>query len=149
MCMGLGCNAVGICGARIIDSKRERLLAILTNSLTPCNGKLPMLLSVISASFIMLSGADAPPYLSALLLLLIIIISTLAVFLVTFILSKTLLRGEKSSFTIELPPYRRPEVVRVILRSLGSKVLSVLLRAVAVAAPMGLIIYILANLTVV
>ena len=148
MCMGLGCNAVGICGARIIDSKRERLLAILTNSLTPCNGKLPMLLSVISASFIMLSGADAPPYLSALLLLLIIIISTLAVFLVTFILSKTLLRGEKSSFTIELPPYRRPEVIRVILRSLGSKVLSVLLRAVAVAAPMGLIIYILANLTV-
>lgn len=142
MCMGLGCNAVGICGARIIDSKRERLLAILTNSFIPCNGRLPMLVSVISVTFLIFLGKVPSVYI-ALSLLGLIVLSILATFLVTLVLSKTILRGERSSFTVELPPYRRPEVVRVIFRSLTSRVLSVLGRAVAVAAPMGLLIFIL------
>lgn len=147
MCMGLGCNAVGICGARIIDSKRERLLAILTNSFIPCNGRLPMLVSVISVAFLIFSGRVTSAYL-ALSLLGFIVLSILATFLVTFILSKTLLRGERSSFTVELPPYRRPEVLRVIFRSLTSRVLSVLGRAAAVAAPMGLLIFILSGIEI-
>lgn len=147
MCMGLGCNAVGITGARIIDSKRERTLAILTNSLVPCNGRLPMLVSVIGAALVVFFGSSPSIFVAALLLLLILI-SVAMTFLTTFLLSKTLLRGENSSFTIELPPYRRPEVLRVILRSLLTKVGSVLWRAVAVAAPMGLFIFILSNVSV-
>lgn len=147
MCMGLGCNAVGITGARIIDSKRERTLAILTNSLIPCNGRLPMLVSVIGAALIVFLGTSSSLFVAALLLLLILI-SVAMTFLTTLILSKTLLRGENSSFTVELPPYRRPEVLRVILRSLLTKVCSVLWRAVAVAAPMGLFIFILSNVSV-
>lgn len=147
MCMGLGCNAVGITGARIIDSKRERLLAIITNSLVPCNGRLPMLLSVIAAGVIIVSG-KAPSALVALVLLAFILFSVGITFLLTFILSRTLLSGERSSFTIELPPYRRPEVLRVIFRALTTKVCSVLLRAVAVAAPMGLVIFLLSNISV-
>ncbi len=147
MCMGLGCNAVGICGARIIDSKRERLLAIITNSFIPCNGRLPMLVSIVSAAFLIFVGKVPSGYI-ALSLLGLIVLSILVTFLITFILSKTLLRGERSSFTVELPPYRRPEVVRVIFRSLTSRVLSVLGRAAAVAAPMGLLIFILSAIKI-
>ncbi len=147
MCMGLGCNAVGITGARIIDSKRERTLAILTNSLVPCNGRLPMLVSVIGAALIIFFGTSSS-FLVAAALLALILISIAITFLSTALLSKTLLSGERSSFTIELPPYRRPEVVKVVLRSLLTKVGAVLLRAVAVAAPMGLLIFILSNVSV-
>lgn len=147
MCMGLGCNAVGITGARIIDSKRERLLAILTNSLMPCNGRLPMLISIISVAFIILSGR-VPSVLLALALIFLIVFSVLMTFLTTFLLSKTLLSGEQSSFTIELPPYRRPDFFKVIFRALTSKVGSVLLRAVAVAAPMGLLIFVLSGIRI-
>lgn len=147
MCMGLGCNAVGITGARIIDSKRERLLAILTNSLVPCNGRLPMLVSIIGVAFIIFIGR-VPSVLLAAALLGFILLSIGVTFLITFILSKTVLAGERSSFTIELPPYRRPEVIRVIFRSLTSRVLSVLCRAVAVAAPMGLFIFILSSIQI-
>ena len=142
MCMGLGCNAVGISGARIIDSRRERLLAVLTNSFIPCNGRLPMLAAVSSIAFIMIFGHTSG-FLVSLSVLFFIVLGIAATFLVTFMLSKTLLVGEQSSFTIELPPYRRPEVVRVVFRSLVTKVLSVLWRAVIVAAPMGLIIFLL------
>lgn len=148
MCMGLGCCAVGISGARIIDSKRERLLAIVTNSLIPCNGKLPMLFSVICASYIMLFSRSAPSALAAFFMFCLILLAIGATFLATYILSKTVLSGECSSFTIELPPYRRPEVVRVVFRSLTSKVCAVLVRAVAVAAPMGLVIFLLSNIEV-
>ena len=147
MCMGLGCNAVGITGARIIDSKRERLLAIITNSLMPCNGRLPMLISIISVIFIIFLGRAVSVFV-ALVLLAFIVLAVLATFLTTFLLSKTLLSGEQSSFAIELPPYRRPDFFRVIFRSLTSRVGSVLLRAVAVAAPMGLLIFILSNVYV-
>lgn len=147
MCMGLGCNAVGICGARIIDSKRERLLAILTNSFIPCNGRLPMLVSIIGVGFIIFIGR-VPSALLAAALLGFILLSIGGTFLVTLILSKTILAGEHSSFTIELPPYRRPEVVRVIFRSLTSRVFSVLCRAVSVAAPMGLLIFVLSSIQI-
>lgn len=147
MCMGLGCNAVGITGARIIDSKRERTLAIVTNSLMPCNGRLPMLVSVISAGFIILIGKSYS-WIVAMTLVGFILLAVLMTFFSTYILSKTILRGECSSFTIELPPYRRPEFLRVIFRSLTSKVGAVLLRAVAVAAPMGLVIFALSNISV-
>ena len=146
MCMGLGCNAVGITGARIIDSKRERTLAILTNSLVPCNGRLPMLVSVVGAALIVFLGTSSSLLVAAALLLLVLL-SVGMTFLCTLLLSKTLLKGENSSFTIELPPYRRPEVLRVVLRSLLTKVGSVLWRAVAVAAPMGLLIFILSNVS--
>ncbi len=147
MCMGLGCNAVGITGARIIDSKRERLLAIITNSLMPCNGRLPMLLSVSAVGFIILIGR-APKAALAAVLVGLILLSVAVTFLATLLLSKTLLKGERSSFTIELPPYRSPEFARVIFRALTGKVCSVLLRAVAVAAPMGLLIFILSSICI-
>lgn len=147
MCMGFGCNAVGIVGCRIIDSKRERLLAILTNSLAPCNGRLPMMITLI-AVFYMFFMPSVPTMLSAVTLSLLIALSIAVTFLCTAILSKTVLRGERSSFTIELPPYRRPRFLSVIFHSLKDKCLSVLLRAVSVAAPMGLVIWILANISV-
>lgn len=146
MCMGLGCNAVGITGARIIDSKRERLLAVLTNSFMPCNGRLPMLMSVVGATFILFSGSS-PSLLVAAVLILLIVLSVCATFLFTFILSRTVLRGERSSFTIELPPYRRPEFLKVTLNALTTRVAAVLWRAIAVAAPMGLVIFLLSNIT--
>ncbi len=147
MCMGLGCNAVGISGARIIDSKRERLLAILTNSLIPCNGRLPMLISVISIAFLLGLGA-APGYLVAVSLLGFILLSVAVTFLVTLILSKTILSGERSSFTIELPPYRRPDFLKVIFHSLTTRVAAVLGRAVTVAAPVGLLIFLLLRINI-
>ncbi len=147
MCMGLGCNAVGIVGARIIDSRRERILAVVTNSLVPCNGRLPMLLSLISVTFIIAMGY-APTYLVALTLLGLIVFAVLITLLSTAALNKTLLSGERSSFTIELTPYRRPDFLKVIFRSLCDKVLAVLGRAVLVAAPMGLFIFILTRVTV-
>ncbi len=147
MCMGFGCNAVGIVGCRIIDSKRERLLAILTNSLVPCNGRLPMLVTLISVLFIFLSGTYDPLVVS-LVLTAFILLGILATFVCTAILSKTLLRGERSSFTIELPPYRRPQILNTIYRSLVDRCGAVLARAVLVAAPLGLAVWILANISI-
>jgi len=144
MCMGFGCNSVGVTGARIIDSKRERLIAIITNSLVPCNGKFPTLITIISLFF-------AGGFLSfgkTFFLLLTIVLGVMATFLASSFLSKTLLRGETSSFVMELPPYRKPQVGRVIVRSIFDRTLFVLMRAVAVAAPAGAVIWIMANITV-
>ena len=156
MAMGLGCNAAGVVGCRIIDSPRERLIAILTNSLMPCNGRFPLLLTMIA-----LLGAGGGvwaglpmenPVLSSLLTALVLTLFILAAILATlgasFLLSRTLLKGVPSSFTLELPPYRRPQPGKVIVRSIFDRTLFVLGRAVAVAAPAGLVIWLLANLTV-
>lgn len=156
MTMGLGCNAAGVVGCRIIDSPRERLIAILTNSLMPCNGRFPLLLTMIA-----LLGAGGgvwaglpvkSPVLSSLLTALVLTLFILAAILATlgasFLLSRTLLKGVPSSFTLELPPYRRPQPGKVIVRSIFDRTLFVLGRAVAVAAPAGLVIWLLANLTV-
>lgn len=143
MCMGFGCNAAGVVGCRIIDSPRERLLAILTNSFVPCNGRFPILISVISMFFVTDGAFSAP--LSALILTLVILLGIFATFAATKILSKTILSGVPSSFTLEMPSYRIPKISDVLIRSVFDRTLFVLKRAAAVAAPAGLIIWILAN----
>ena len=141
MCMGLGCNAVGVTGCRIIGSKRERLIAILTNSFMPCNGRFPTLIAVIVIFFAGKNGL-----LSAFILLAVVGAGVVLTFLASLILSKTYLRGEASAFTLELPPYRVPQVGRIIVRSVFDRTLFVLGRAVCVAAPAGLIIWLLGNI---
>lgn len=141
-CMGYGCNAVGVTGARIIDSPRERLVAIITNSLTPCNGRFPLLIAVISMFFVKNS------FLSAMILLGMIAGSMLMTFACSKLLTSTVLKGVSSSYIMELPPYRKPKVLRLIGDTVREKVLFVLLRAVVVAAPAGLIIWVLANISV-
>ncbi|MCI8524937.1 MAG: ferrous iron transport protein B [Oscillospiraceae bacterium] len=144
MSMGFGCNAAGVVGCRIIDSPRERLLAVLTNSLVPCNGRFPAMIAVLTMFFAGASAGGAAP---ALLLTAVIVLGVGATFLATRLLSATVLRGVPSSFTLELPPYRRPQVGRVIVRSVLDRTLYVLGRAAAVAAPAGLLIWVLANVT--
>lgn len=148
MCMGFGCNAAGVVGCRIIDSPRERLLAILTNSFVPCNGRFPALLSLIAMFFIGAVGGFGASLLSAFLLSAFVLLGVGMTFAVTALLSRTLLRGQPSSFVLEMPPYRRPQVGRVLVRSLFDRTAFVLRRAIAVAAPAGAVIWLFANLTV-
>lgn len=147
MCMGFGCNAAGVVGCRIIDSERERLLAILTNSFVPCNGRFPTLIALITMFFIGAAGGAAASLWSSLLLTGVILLGILITFGITKLLSRTVLKGVPSSFTLELPPYRRPQIGSVIVRSVLDRTLFVLGRAVAVAAPAGLAIWLLANVT--
>lgn len=142
MCMGFGCNACGVSGCRIIDSPRERLIAILTNSFAPCNGRFPLLIFLCSVFF---AGSAAG---GALLLTGVIAASVGLTLLVSRILSATVLRGEAVSFALELPPYRMPQIGRVIVRSVRDRTLFVLARAAAVAAPAGVLIWILANVQI-
>ncbi|MDR0839204.1 MAG: ferrous iron transporter B [Oscillospiraceae bacterium] len=146
MCMGLGCNAAGVTGCRIIDSPRERLVAILTNSLVPCNGRFPALVAVISMFFAS-SGAGGS-LVRAGILALVITLGVALTLLASRVLSATALRGESSSFALELPPYRVPKFSQVITRSLLDRTLFVLGRAAAVAAPAGLLIWITANVQI-
>lgn len=147
MAMGLGCNAAGVIGCRIIDSPRERMLAILTNSLVPCNGRLPTLFTLITLFFVAgIHGSLTGSLLSAVLLTGAILLGVFATLGASWLLSHTLLRGVPSSFTLELPPYRRPQFGKVIVRSIFDRTLFVLGRAAAVAAPAGLIIWLLANI---
>ena len=146
MCMGFGCNAVGVVGCRIIDSPRERLLAIVTNSFVPCNGRFPTMIALISMFFV--SGGFLSSVKSTLLLTLSVLLGILATFASTKLLSLTVLKGEPSSFTLELPPYRRPQIGKTIIRSVFDRTLFVLGRSVAFAAPAGLVIWLLANITV-
>ena len=146
ICMGYGCNCVGVTGARIIDSKRERLVAILTNSLTPCNGRFPAIIKLISIFFVVgvpLGNA----ILSSLLLSAVIVISIMVTLILSNLLSKTVLKGEKSHYILELPPYRKPQFTKVITRSVLERTLSVLGRAVVVAFPAGIVIWLLLNLS--
>lgn len=146
--MGFGCNAAGVVGCRIIDSPRERLLAILTNNFVPCNGRFPTLIAILTMFFVGTAGGIFSSALSAVLLTLVILLGVLVTFGVTRLLSNTLLKGVPSSFTLELPPYRKPQIVKVVVRSIFDRTLFVLGRAAAVAAPAGLVIWLLANLTV-
>ena len=148
MCMGFGCNAAGIVGCRIIDSPRERLLAILTNNFVPCNGRFPTLIAILTMFFVGSAGGWGATALSALLLTGVILLGVGLTFAATRLLSVTVLKGEPSSFTLELPPYRRPQVGQVIVRSVFDRTLFVLGRAAAVAAPAGLLIWFMANVTV-
>lgn len=146
MAMGFGCNAVGVCGCRIIDSPRERIIAILTNSFVPCNGRFPTLIAIASMFLIGTSTGLIKSILSVLVVIVVILIGIIMTFFVSKILSKTILKGIPSSFVLELPPYRKPQFSKVIVRSIFDRTLFVLARAVKVAAPAGLIIWLLANL---
>ena len=139
VCMGFGCNAVGVTGCRIIDTRRERLMAILTNSVIPCNGRFPALLALSTLFF----GGGL---LSAGLMVGLVAFSLLMTLALSFLLSRTVLRGQPSAYTMELPPFRMPQVGKVIVRSLLDRTLRILLRAVTVAAPCGLVIYLLGHL---
>ncbi len=147
MCMGLGCNAVGVMGCRIIQSPRERLIAILTNALMPCNGRFPTLIALISMFFVFVQG-PAVSLAGAAILLMFIVLCVGVTLGCSRLLSATLLKGMPSAFALELPPFRRPKVGQVLIRSVLDRTLFVLGRAVTVAAPAGLIIWLLANLRV-
>jgi len=148
MSMGFGCNAAGIIACRIIESPREKMIAILTNNFVPCNGRFPTLIAV---STIFMGGAVGYAYSTmaaagtVVLLVLVGICTTLAV---SWFLSKAILKGEPSSFTLELPPYRKPQLGRIIIHSIFDRTLFVLYRAVVVAAPAGALIWVLANVMV-
>lgn len=144
MCMGLGCNACGVTGCRIIDSPRERMIAVLTNSLVPCNGRFPLLISMASLFFI--TGTPADAILPAMILLVMILCGVGMTLLLSKLLSCTLLKGMPSSFTLEMPPYRRPQFGKVLVRSMLDRTIFVLGRACAVAAPAGIVIWLLANI---
>ncbi len=147
MCMGLGCNACGVMGCRIIQSERERLLAILTNAFMPCNGRFPTLIALISMFFVT-GGGLASSLGAAAMLLGCIVLSVAVTLLVCRLLSATLLRGQPSSFSLELPPYRMPRVSQVLLRSVLDRTVFTLGRAVTVAAPTGALIWCAANIPV-
>lgn len=144
MCMGFGCNAAGVSGCRIIDSDREKKLAILTNSLVPCNGRFPTIVALITLFFVG-SSTFTSSVLSSLVLTLVIVAGILATFLLTKLLSLTILKGKSSSYVLELPSYRKPQILQVIIRSVFDRTLHILGRAVIVAAPAGAVIWLLAN----
>lgn len=144
MCMGFGCNAAGVIACRIIDSPRERLIAIITNNFVPCNGRFPTLIALTS---IFIAGACTrfQSLVATLSVLGVIVLGVLLTLGISRLLSKTILQGLPSSFTLELPPYRKPQVGRILVRSLLDRTLFVLWRAVTVAAPAGLVIWAMAN----
>jgi len=142
MSMGFGCNAAGVISCRIIESPRERLIAMLTNNFVPCNGRFPTLI-VLSSLLV----AGIATFFGATLIVVGIVLFGIAMTLtVSWVLSKTLLKGIPSSFTLELPPYRKPQVGRIFTRSIFDRTLFVLRRAIFVAAPAGAIIWLLANI---
>ena len=149
MCMGFGCNAAGVIGCRIIDSPRERLIAILTNNFVPCNGRFPTLIAISTIFFSSVIGSSfLSSSVTALSITILIIIGVLTTLLVSYTLSKTLLKGIPSTFTLELPPYRPPQVGRIIYTSIIDRTLFVLRRSLTVAIPAGIITWIFANINV-
>ncbi len=148
MCMGFGCNAAGIIGCRIIDSPRERLIAIITNNFVPCNGRFPTLIAIITMFFAGMFVGPGQSIISTIILTGVILLGVFMTLIISKILSKTILKGIPSSFTLELPPYRKPQIGKVIVRSIFDRTLFVLGRAVVVAAPAGLVIWMMANVTV-
>jgi ferrous iron transport protein B len=145
MAMGFGCNAAGVISTRVIDSPRERLIAILTNNFVPCNGRFPTLI-MLGTIFV---GAAFPPALASVAaagsVVAVVLIGAGFTFVVSWLLARTLLRGEASAFTLELPPYRRPSILRILYTSLVDRTIFVLLRAMMTAAPAGALIWILGN----
>ena len=147
--MGFGCNAAGVVGARIIDSPREKLIAILTNSFVPCNGRFPFLIT-ISTIFIgsTVASGFTSSIISTIIVLLVILLGVFMTLFISKILSKTILKGVPSSFMLELPPYRKPQIGKILIRSIFDRTLFVLGRAISVAAPAGLVIWLFANISV-
>lgn len=142
MCMGFGCNAAAITSCRIIEPPRERLIAILTNNFVPCNGRFP---TIIMLSLIFFAGNSAGSLKAVFFVLVMIILSVFITLFVSKLLSKTILKGLPSSFTLELPPYRRPQIGKIIVHSIVDRTIFVLGRAVSIAIPAGAFIWILQN----
>ena len=145
MCMGLGCNAVGVTGCRIIPDGKARLAALLTNAFTPCNGRFPTL--ILLTGLILDRGGKPSALAAAGLLTLCLLLSGSLTLLCTALLRRTILRGEEAGFVLELPPFRRPGLGRLLLRSLLDRSLRVLGRALCVAAPAGALIWLLDRLS--
>lgn len=148
MCMGLGCNAAGIIGCRIINSPRERLIATITNVFMPCNGRFPMLITISSIFIGGMVGGIKGGFISALTVTCVIILGVFMTLIVSKILSKTVLKGVPSSFILELPSYRKPQIGKVIVRSIFDRTLYVLGRAISVAAPAGIVIWVFSNISI-
>ena len=146
MCMGFGCNSCGVTGCRIIDSPRERLIAILTNNLVPCNGRFPFLITIATIFIAGTIGGIGASVLSTIAVMGVIILGIIMTLLISKILSKTILKGMPSSFVLELPPYRKPQFLKVLVRSIFDRTIFILGRAIAVALPAGLVIWLFANI---
>ena len=146
MCMGFGCNSCGVTGCRIIDSPRERLIAILTNNLVPCNGRFPFLITIATIFIVGTIGGIGASIVSTIAVMFVIILGIIMTLVISKILSKTILKGMPSSFVLELPPYRKPQFLKVLVRSIFDRTIFILGRAVAVAAPAGLVIWLFANI---
>lgn len=146
MCMGFGCNAAGVVGTKIIDSPREKLIAILTNCFVPCNGRFPFFITIATIFFGGITGGFSSSIIATIVVLLVIILGVFMTLLVSKILSKTILKGLPSSFALELPPYRKPKIIETIVRSIFDKTIFVLGRAISIAAPAGLVIWLFANI---
>ena len=148
MCMGFGCNAAGIVGCRIIDSPRERLIAILTNNFVPCNGRFPFLIAIASIFIAGSMQGIGSSFVSTIVVILVILLGIFLTLIISKILSKTILKGMPSSFTLELPPYRKPQFGKIFVRSIFDRTLFVLGRAISIAAPAGLVIWLFATLNI-
>ena len=146
MCMGFGCNSCGVTGCRIIDSPRERLIAILTNNLVPCNGRFPFLITIATIFIAGTIGGIGASIVSTIAVMFVIILGIIMTLVISKILSKTILKGMPSSFVLELPPYRKPQFLKVLVRSIFDRTIFILGRAIAVAAPAGLVIWLFANI---
>lgn len=148
MAMGFGCNAAGVIATRVIDSPRERLIAILTNNFVPCNGRFPTLIMLATVFVAAGFSGIASSVIAAGTVVGVVLIGVAFTFLMSWLLSKTLLKGEASAFTLELPPYRRPNISRILYTSIIDRTIFVLWRAMQTAAPAGAVIWILANIHV-
>lgn len=146
MCMGFGCNSCGVTGCRIIDSPRERLIAILTNNFVPCNGRFPFLITIATIFIAGTMGGIGASIVSTIAVIFVIILGIIMTLVISKILSKTILKGMPSSFVLELPPYRKPQFLKVLVRSIFDRTIFILGRAIAVAAPAGLVIWLFANI---
>lgn len=146
--MGFGCNAAGVTGCRIIDSPREKIIAILTNAFIPCNGRFPFLITIASIFVGGLVGGENSSIIATLTVLLVVLLGIFMTLFISKFLSKTILKGKSSSFVLELPPYRKPQIGQVIVRSIFDRTLFVLGRAILVAAPAGLVIWLFANINI-
>lgn len=148
MCMGFGCNSAGVTGCRIIDSPREKLISILTNAFVPCNGRFPFLITVSSIFIGGLVADKSSSVIATIAVLLVVLLGIFMTLAISKLLSKTILKGENSSFVLELSPYRKPQIGQIIVRSIFDRTLFVLGRAIAIAAPAGLVIWIFANINI-
>lgn len=148
MCMGFGCNAAGVIGCRIMRSTRERLIAIVTNCFVPCNGRFPLLITIATIFFVGQFNGIVGSLVSTCVVLEVILLGIVLSLFISKILSVTLLKGESSGFILELPPYRKPQIGSILVRSVLDRTLFVLGRAISSAIPAGIVIWIMANIQI-